>query len=66
MQLLDRLEFDKLKDDVAEEAIEKLIDKLEEMGLTENDMVEQLMKKFDITAKDAEKYLKKYVKKILK
>ena len=58
--------LDKLKDDVAEEAIEKLIDKLEEMGLTENDMVEQLMKKFDITAKDAEKYLKKYVKKILK
>ena len=58
--------LDKLKDNVTEEAIEKLIDKLEESGLTENDMVEKLMDQFDISTADAEKYIKKYVKKLLK
>ena len=58
--------LDKLKDNLAEEAIEKLIDKLEDMGLTENEMIKKLMDQFDLSAKDAEKYLKKYVKKLLK
>ena len=58
--------LDKLKDDVAEEAIEKLIDKLEEKGLTENEIIKDLMDKFNLSTKDAEKYLKKYVKKLLK
>ena len=58
--------LDMLKDNVTEEAIEKLIDKCEEMGLTKNDTIEKLMDKFNISAADAEKYLKKYVKKILK
>ena len=63
--LLDK-SLDKLKDNLAEEAIEKLIDKLEDMGLTENEMIKKLMDQFDLSAKDAEKYLKKYVKKLLK
>lgn len=58
--------LDKLKDNVTEEAIEKLIDKLEESGLTENDMIENLMDKFNISDADAKKYIKKYVKKLLK
>ena len=58
--------LDKLKDNVTEEAIEKLIDKFEEMNLTENDMVEKLMNQFNLSTADAEKYLKKYVKKLLK
>ena len=58
--------LDMLKDNVTEEAIEKLIDKLEDMGLTENEMVKKLMDQFDLSAADAEKYLKKYVKKLLK
>ena len=44
----------------------KLIDKLEESGLTENDMIEKLMDKFNISDADAKKYIKKYVKKLLK
>ena len=58
--------LDKIKDNLAEEAIEKLIDKCEEKGLTENEIVKTLMDKFDLSTKDAEKYLKKYVKKLLK
>ena len=58
--------LDKLKDNLAEEAIEKLINKSEDMGLTENEMIKKLMDQFDLSAKDAEKYLKKYVKKLLK
>ena len=58
--------LDMLKDNVTEEAIEKLVDKLEDMGLTENEMVKKLMDQFDLSASDAEKYLKKYVKKLFK
>ena len=58
--------LDMLKDNVTEETIEKLIDKLEDMGLTENEMVKKLMEQFDLSAADAEKYLKKYVKKLFK
>lgn len=58
--------LDILKDNVTEETIEKLIDKLEDMGLTENEMVKKLMEQFDLSAADAEKYLKKYVKKLFK
>lgn len=58
--------LDMFKDNVTEETIEKLIDKLEDMGLTENEMVKKLMEQFDLSAADAEKYLKKYVKKLFK
>lgn len=63
--LLDKgLDF--VKENVTEEAIEELLEKCEKLGLTENDTIEKLMDKFNISASDAEKYIKKYVKKILK
>lgn len=60
--LLDKgLDF--IKENVTEEAIEELIDKCKEMGLTENETVAKLIDKFDIAKDVAEKYLAKYLKK---
>ena len=46
--------------------IEELLEKCEKLGLTENDTIEKLMDKFNISDSDAKKYIKKYVKKLLK
>ena len=60
--LLDKgLDF--VKDNVTEEAIEELIKKCKEMGLTENETVAKLVDKFDLAKDVAEKYLGKYLKK---
>ena len=55
--------LDFVKENVTEEAIEELVKKCKEMGLTENETVAQLVDKFDIAKDVAEKYLKKYLKK---
>ena len=55
--------LDFVKENVTEEAIEELIKKCKEMGLTENETVAKLVDKFDIAKDVAEKYLKKYLKK---
>ena len=56
--LLDKgLDF--VKENVTEEAIEELIKKCKEMGLTENETVAKLVDKFDLAKDVAEKYLKK-------
>ena len=60
--LLDKgLDF--VKENVTEEAIEELIKKCKEMGLTENETVAKLVDKFDLAKDVAEKYLGKYLKK---
>ena len=60
--LLDKgLDF--VKENVTEEAIEELINKCREMGLTENETVAKLVDKFDLAKDVAEKYLGKYLKK---
>ena len=60
--LLDKgLDF--VKENVTEEAIEELINKCKEMGLTENETVAKLIDKFDLAKDVAEKYLGKYLKK---
>ena len=60
--LLDKgLDF--VKENVTEEAIEELINKCKEMGLTENETVAKLVDKFDLAKDLAEKYLGKYLKK---
>ncbi len=60
--LLDKgLDF--VKENVTEEAIEELINKCKEMGLTENETVAKLVDKFDLAKDVAEKYLGKYLKK---
>lgn len=60
--LLDKgLDF--VKENVTEEAIEELIKKCKEMGLTENETVAKLADKFDLAKDVAEKYLGKYLKK---
>ena len=54
--LLDKgLDF--VKENVTEEAIEELINKCKEMGLTENETVAKLVDKFDLAKDVAEKYL---------
>ena len=59
--LLDKgLDF--VKENVTEEAIEELIKKCKEMGLTENETVAKLIEKFDLARDVAEKYLGKYLK----
>ena len=52
--------LDFVKENVTEEAIEELVKKCKEMGLTENETVAKLVDKFDIAKDVAEKYLKKY------
>ena len=60
--LLDKgLDF--VKENVTEEAIEELIKKCKDMGLTENETVAKLVDKFDLAKDVAEKYLGKYLKK---
>ena len=60
--LLDKgLDF--VKENVTEEAIEELINKCKETGLTENETVAKLVDKFDLAKDVAEKYLGKYLKK---
>ena len=60
--LLDKgLDF--VKENVTEEAIEELIKKCKDMGLTENETVSKLVDKFDLAKDVAEKYLGKYLKK---
>ena len=60
--LLDKgLDF--VKENVTEEAIEELIKKCKDMGLTENETVAKLIDKFDLAKDVAEKYLGKYLKK---
>ena len=60
--LLDKgLDF--VKENVTEEAIEELIKKCKDMGLTENETVAKLVDKFDLAKDVAEKYLAKYLKK---
>ena len=60
--LLDKgLDF--VKENVTEEAIEELINKCKEMGLTENETVAKLVDKFDLAKDVAEKFLGKYLKK---
>ena len=60
--LLDKgLDF--VKENVTEEAIEELINKCKEMGLTENETVAKLVDKFDLAKDVAEKYLGKYLMK---
>ena len=60
--LLDKgLDF--VKENVTEEAIEELIVKCKEMGLTENETVAKLIDKFDFAKDVAEKYLGKFLKK---
>lgn len=60
--LLDKgLDF--VKENATEEAIEELIKKCKEMGLTENETVAKLVDKFDLAKDVAEKYLGKYLKK---
>ena len=60
--LLDKgLDF--VKGNVTEEAIEELIKKCKDMGLTENETVAKLVDKFDLAKDVAEKYLGKYLKK---
>ena len=60
--LLDKgLDF--VKENVTEEAIEELINKCKEMGLTENETVAKLVDKFDLAKDVAEKHLGKYLKK---
>ena len=60
--LLDKgLDF--VKENVTEEAIEELIKKCKEMGLTENETVSKLVDNFDLAKDVAEKYLGKYLKK---
>ena len=60
--LLDKgLDF--VKENVTEEAIEELINKCKEMGLTENETVAKLVDNFDLAKDVAEKYLGKYLKK---
>lgn len=59
--LLDKgLDF--VKENATEEAIEELIKKSKEMGLTENETVAKLVDKFDLAKDVAEKYLGKYLK----
>ena len=55
--------LDLVKENVTEEAIEELIKKCKDMGLTENETVAKLIDKFDIAKDVAEKYLKKDSKK---
>lgn len=55
--------LDFVKENVTEEAIDELIAKCKEMGLTENETVAKLIDKFDIAKDVAEKYLTKYLKK---
>ena len=55
--------LDLVKENLTEEAVEELIKKCKEMGLTENETVAKLIDKFDIAKDVAEKYLKKYLKK---
>ena len=60
--LLDKgLDF--VKENVTEEAIEELIKKCKDMGLTENETIAKLVDKFDLAKDVAEKYLGKYFKK---
>ena len=60
--LLDKgLDF--VKENVTEEAIEELINKCKEMGLTENETVAKLVDNFDLAKDVAAKYLGKYLKK---
>ena len=60
--LLDKgLDF--VKENVTEEAIEEVINKCKEMGLTENETFAKLVDKFDLAKDVAEKYLGKYLKK---
>ena len=60
--LLDKgLDF--VKENVTEEAIEELINKCKEMGLTENETVAKLVDIFELAKDVAEKYLGKYLKK---
>ena len=60
--LLDKgLDF--VKENVTEEAIEELIKKCKDMGLTENETIAKLVDKFDLAKDVAEKYLGKYLKK---
>ena len=60
--LLDKgLDF--VKENVTEEAIEELVKKCKDMGLTENETVAKLVDKFDLAKDVAEKYLGKYLKK---
>ena len=60
--LLDKgLDF--VKENVTEEAIEELIKKCKDMGLTENETVSKLVDKFDLAKDVAQKYLGKYLKK---
>lgn len=60
--LLDKgLDF--VKENVTEEAIEELIKKCKDMGLTENETAAKLVDKFDLAKDVAEKYLAKYLKK---
>ena len=59
--LLDKgLDF--VKENVTEEAIDEMIKKCKEMGLTENETVAKLIEKFDLARDVAEKYLGKYLK----
>ena len=59
--LLDKgLDF--VKENVTEEAINEMIKKCKEMGLTENETVAKLIEKFDLARDVAEKYLGKYLK----
>ena len=55
--------LDFVKENVTEEAIEELIKKCKEMGLTENETVAKLVDNFDLAKDVAEKYLGKYLKK---
>ena len=55
--------LDFVKENVTEEAIEELIKKCKEMGLTENETVSKLVDNFDLAKDVAEKYLGKYLKK---